>query len=164
MVTRRLTEERDAVIFAELYSALCRFAAVVGPLEVEPEDLVQEAVVRTLRRQPLASLDDPGAYLRRVMVRLSSNARRSLGRRWRALARLSASHDDVSFPTYPSDVAELMRLAPRDRAALFLRDIEDESYERVAAALEVSESTARTIVSRARRRMAVALGEEEGPR
>jgi RNA polymerase sigma-70 factor (ECF subfamily) len=156
----RLTEQQDATIFAGLYLDLCRFAAVVGPLEMEPEDLVQEAVVRTLRLHELRSLDNPGAYLRQVIVRTASNARRSLGRRRAALARLAGGFEAASHPTYPSDVAELMRLDPRDRAALFLRDVEGSSYDEIAASLEVTESAARTIVSRARRRLRAELEED----
>ena len=57
---------RDAEVFDALYPALRRFAAVVGGLEVDPDDLVQEAVARALRRGPLGELDNPGAYLRRA--------------------------------------------------------------------------------------------------
>ena len=46
----------------ELYPKLRRFAAVVGPSEVDPNDLVQEALVRVMQHQPLSSLDHPSAW------------------------------------------------------------------------------------------------------
>ena len=51
----------DAGIFEELHPALRRFAAVVGGPTVEPDDLVQEALARTLRTTRLTDLDEPGA-------------------------------------------------------------------------------------------------------
>ena len=52
----------------------------------EPDDLVQEALVSTLRKGSISDLDDPLAYLRKTIVNLASNQRRSLGRRRKALA------------------------------------------------------------------------------
>lgn len=140
------------MVFAALYPGLRRFAAVTASIDIDPDDLVQEAVVRTLRHRKLASLDNPGAYLRRAIVAVASNRRRSLGRRRAAMARL-AGEDHVEVPAYPSDVADLMRLSPRDRAALYLRDVEGAPYSEVAAAIGVTEASARMTVSRARRRL-----------
>ena len=67
--------------FAKLYEPLRRFASVVRSPDMDADDLVQEALVRTLALQPLAELDDPAAYLRTVIVRLASNQRRTAGRR-----------------------------------------------------------------------------------
>lgn len=39
----------DAALIRSLYPTLRRFAGAMGPAEVEPDDLVQEALVRTLR-------------------------------------------------------------------------------------------------------------------
>jgi DNA-directed RNA polymerase specialized sigma24 family protein len=36
----------DDELFRALYPGLRRFAAAVGPLEVDPDDLVQDALVR----------------------------------------------------------------------------------------------------------------------
>ena len=40
----------DGALFARLYPGLRRFAAVCGSFDTDPDDLVQEAVARTLRR------------------------------------------------------------------------------------------------------------------
>ncbi len=66
--------DAEAELFKKLYPPLRRFAAVVTPVEVEPDDLLQEAVTRALRRGSLTELDNPGAYLRRAMVNLASRA------------------------------------------------------------------------------------------
>src|SRR2546421_7043445 len=101
--------EDDEAVFERIYPSLRRFAAVTGSADVDPDDLVQEAVARTLRRHTLAELDDPGAYLRRAIVNLAANRRRGLAR-WRlALARLD--RDDDSRPAeYASDLTDLLRL------------------------------------------------------
>ncbi|MGD2103337.1 MAG: sigma factor, partial [Acidimicrobiia bacterium] len=88
MPTRTELEEGERELIRQLYPALRRIAAVAGPVDVEPDDLVQEALVRTLGSRGLAELDNPLAYLRRVIVNLASNQRRSAGRRRKALQRL----------------------------------------------------------------------------
>ena len=54
--------DKDRALLDDLYPSLRRFAAVVGPAEVEPDDLVQEALLRVLERGPLGRLDNPTAY------------------------------------------------------------------------------------------------------
>ncbi len=46
----------DFEIFADLYPKLRRFAAVVADLDMEPDDLVQDALAATLRRHDLSEL------------------------------------------------------------------------------------------------------------
>ena len=101
---------------AELYVPLRRFAAVVGPVDSEPDDLVQEAFVRAMRLRPLDEYDNLGAYLRRVILSLAINQRRraSIGRR--VIEQWRHSRGDVVQPTYPSDLADLLRLSPDARA------------------------------------------------
>jgi DNA-directed RNA polymerase specialized sigma24 family protein len=70
----RLLEESQ--LFEQLYPPLRRFAAVVAPREVDPDDLLQEAAARVLTKHRLTELNQPGVYLRRTMVNLASNHRR----------------------------------------------------------------------------------------
>ena len=155
-----IAPETDDAIFERLYPALRRFAAVTGPVEVEPDDLVQEAVARTLRSHRLCELDDPGAYLRRAIVHLAANHRRSFAR-WRtAVVRLGRT-DDSSVPEYSSDLADLLRVAPETRAVLFMVAVEGRSYADAADVIGISEETARTRAARARRRLRLDL-EGEG--
>jgi DNA-directed RNA polymerase specialized sigma24 family protein len=152
-------EDEDAGLFAELYEPLHRFAAVVAPIETEPDDLLQEAVARVLRRQRLSDLEDAGAYLRRTMVNLASNQRRSFAVRRRALARLAAgsSPDPV---VYPSDLSFLLELPPAERAVLYLTEVEGMQYADAGRLLGCSETTARKRAQRGRRRLhAVLVGE-----
>lgn len=139
----------DWEIFQRIYPSLRRFAAFVGPVESEPDDLVQEALVRVLRRCRLTDLDSPEAYLRRTVVNLASNHRRRLGSKRRALERLSSSANADTLVSYPSDLSDLLLLPPGSRAALFL-SVEGFGYEEIGQLLECSEGTARRRVSRAK--------------
>ena len=149
----------DCELIRDLYPSLRRFAAVVRPPEVEPDDLLQEALYQTLRRGPLASLVNPTAYLRRVMANLAANQRRWLGRGRLALIRYGSS--EAVAPVYPSDLSELLRLPARSRAALFMRAVEGRSYPEIAECLGCSEAAARAVERRARRRLRAVLTEEE---
>ena len=144
--------EEESRLFAELYRPLRRFAAVVGPIEMDPDDLVQEAAARVLRRQRLTDLDEPGAYLRRTIVNVASNYRRSLARERRALSRLERSAEPPG-DVYPSDLSELAALPPRERAVLYLSEVEGFRYAEIGALLGCSEAAARKRAMRARRHL-----------
>ena len=148
----------DGALFAELYPGLRRFAAVVRPTEVDPDDLVQDALARTLAVRRLADCDDPAAYLRTAILRLAANHRRSLGRRRRALARLQRSEDEA--PRYPSDLDDLRRLSPVERAVLYLSVVEGRSFAEIGSVVGLSEQAARARSSRALKRLRVELTTE----
>ena len=63
-------------------------------------------------------------------------------------------------PTYPSDVAELYRLGPKQRGVLFLHDVEGFSFGEVSVMLGMTSSAARMTASRGRRRLRSLLEEE----
>jgi RNA polymerase sigma factor (sigma-70 family) len=150
--------ERDDEVFRALYPGLRRFAAAVGPIEVDPDDLVQDAVVRVLRRGALADLDDPQAYLRRTIVNLASDRRRGFGRLRRALGRVDRG--DVTASEYPSDLADLLSLPAPVRAVLWLVDVEGRSFEDAAAIIGCSVTAARSRASRGRRQLRLTIAAE----
>jgi RNA polymerase sigma-70 factor (ECF subfamily) len=146
-------EERELI--TALYPALRKIASVAGSVDVEPDDLVQEALVRTLRKGPLSDLDNPLAYLRRTVVNLASNQRRSLGRRRRAVARLNV--DESWLPSYPADIEAILDLPPKHRAILYLVEVEGVPYEEAAEQLGMTTVAARAMAHRARERARLAL-------
>lgn len=143
-----MTDDDGAAVFAGLYVQLRRFASIVRSVDMEADDLVQEALVRTLARQPLEQLDDPGAYLRTVIVRLASNDRRSAGRRRKALVRVRLEEEDVRV-AYPSDTDDLWQLGADERAAVYLAVVEQRSHREIAVILGCTEEASRQRVSRA---------------
>jgi RNA polymerase sigma factor (sigma-70 family) len=151
--------ERDDDLFRALYPGLRRFAAAVGPIEVDPDDLVQDALVRVLRRGPLGDLDDPQAYLRRTIVNLASDRRRGFGRLRRALSRVDRG--EAAASEYPSDLTDLLSLPPEVRAVLWLVDVEGRSFEDAAAVIGCSVTAARSRASRGRRQLRLTLAAEE---
>jgi len=156
--TQRRVGEADRDLIRDLYPSLCRFAAVVAPCDIEPGDLVQESLYQVLRRGAISDLEHPTAYLRRAIMNLVSNHQRRAGRLRSALARINP--DVGSLDSYPSDIQVLMRLAPKARAVVFLREIEGRSYAEVADAVGCRESTARSTAAKARRTLREFLSKE----
>ena len=150
----------DGALFARLYPGLRRFAAVCGSFDTDPDDLVQEAVARTLRRHALAELDDAAAYLRQAIVHLASNHRRGAAR-WRAAVLRLGGGDESRAPEYGSDLADLLRLDGETRALLYLVAVEGNTYAVAAAVLGISEEAARARAARARKRLRFAIVEED---
>lgn len=135
-----------------LYPGLRRLAAVVGPPEDDPDDLVQEVVAAALRSGALTALSNPRAYLSTAIVHRASNRRRSLGRRRQAVSRLET--DDVALtPVYPSDLAALQALSPEDRAVLYFTAVEGATADEVAALIGGSPAAIRMRRTRALRRL-----------
>lgn len=133
---------------------------MAGSVDVEPDDLVQEALMRTLRRGPISDLDNPLAYLRRTIVNLASNQRRSLGRRRKALNRLVT--EEGWLPSYPTDIEAILDLPPRQRAVLYLVEVENVPYGEVAEQLGMTAGAARAMATRARKTARAALEVQGG--
>jgi RNA polymerase sigma factor (sigma-70 family) len=155
-------ETSESAVFRSVYPPLHRLASVVCPVEADPDDLVQEALVRVLRRGSLLDLDAPLAYLSRTVVNLASNERRRLGRLRGALRRLGGGdRDGQAAAEQPSDVGMLLELGVADRAVLWLADVEGRPLTEVADVLGCSHDAARARASRARRRLRDLLEEED---
>ena len=139
----------DRELLRGLYPKLRAFAAVVGPHDVGPDDLLHDTLVRVLSKRSLTGLDYPLAYLRRAILNEAANQRRRLGRGRVAYLKAVPTGqrtDDV----YPHDLDYLKALQPRERAVLYLHEVEGFDYEEVADATGVSEANARQIARRAR--------------
>lgn len=123
----------DFEIFERDYQPLRRFAAVVADADIDPDDLVHDALVATLQRHRLSELDQPWAYLKRAIVNIAANRRRRAGR-FRALLPRLASVDEIQ-DHYPSDLSTLEQLTPTDRAVVYLADVEGLPHDVIASEL-----------------------------
>ena len=141
----------DFDLLVDLYPRLRRFAAVLADLDVDPDDLVQDALCATLRRHTLSEIEDPAAYLKRAMLNAVASDRRRKGVWKKLLPRLAA--DSHTSDRYPSDLAELDALGPLDRAVLFMVDVEGLPHGVVAIELGLTHSAIRKRASRARARL-----------
>ena len=152
----------DARTFAELYPSLRRFAAAVSPAHVDPDDLVQEALARVLRRpstvEPIAA---PAAYLRQSVLNAERSLRRTAVRR-RAIDPILAA-DEATTPIYPSDLALLDALDAGDRALLYLTAVERWTFAEVGALLDKPEASLRVRASRLRKTLRDQLALEREP-
>lgn len=124
------------------------------------EDLAQEAFARTFQRwDRVAGYDDPGAWVRRVVVNLSHSRWRRLRVERRALGRLGGApewHVELTEPA--SEVwGAVRRLPAGEAAAVALFYVDDLSVAEVAAILDVAEGTVKSRLHQARRRLAEML-------
>lgn len=141
--------DRLAALYRVEHAPMVKLAhLLVGDREVA-EELVQDAFLRL--RPRLAEVDEPGAYLRTIVVNLC----RSAGRRRETAQRHQGSvagSDRVGPPPLPPDLDEvwlaLGRLPPRRRDALILRYYADLSTDEVARLLDTRPATARSLIHR----------------
>ena len=140
---------------------LRRFAAVVAPWDVDPDDVLHGALVGVLQSRRLGSVDNPAAFSRRAIVNYVNSELRNRRTRRSTLRRLQAEIGETTTAAYPSDVADLMRLRPVERAILYLHDIGGYPFDEVAAMVGLSAGNVRVTASRARRRLKAELLQEE---
>lgn len=153
--------------FARLYErhgpAVLRYVARrVGP--VAAEDLAAEVFVRAFRGRAGCRCERGSAlpWLLGVANHVIADHRRVERRRLQTLERVAAeapalvSHEHASLA--PELMHALRRLPATDRDALLLVVWGELSYEEAATALDVPIGTVRSRISRARGRLAEALG------
>jgi RNA polymerase sigma-70 factor (sigma-E family) len=155
--------------------ALLRFAYLLCGDRHRSEDLVQSALVKTLRNwHSVVAADHPDAYVRRIVVReyLSWRRLRVSGEVLRELSDAdrppAASAPDPAGAQASRAAAWdlLSRLPPAQRAVLVLRYYEDLDDEAVARVLSCTASTVRSNAARglaALRRLVPALDPEGLP-
>ncbi len=127
------------------------------------DDVVAEAIARSLPRWRAGGIDDGPAYLRRVVVNLAT-------RRWKRRA-LALRRDHMAFdwlgpsPDLADDAAErertlraVMRLPVRRRAVVVLRFYDDLPESRIAEMLGISTGTVKSQLSRALEQLRADLG------
>ncbi len=139
--------------FEAMYPRLRRFAAAVGDHDMDPDDLVQDALGSLLEGS--RRVEAPEAYLRTTIVRQVSNRRRRFAR-WRArLPRLV--EPTATTDHYPVEETVLDELDPVDRAVLHLTIVEGRPGDEVAELLGLSPANVRQRASRARARLRASL-------
>ena len=137
------------------------------------EDVVQEGFLRLHRaRAGGERIASPRAYLSTVVSRLSLDHLRSARVRretyvgeWLPEPLVASADDDPARKVEMADSLSLAflvlleSLSPEQRAAFLLREVFDESYDRIAEIIGTSEQNARQLATRARRHV-----EERRPR
>lgn len=137
--------------------AMLQFADFVLHDRSAAEDAVQEAYMTAWKKR--AQLQDPGSFgpwLRRIVLRECLRWRRNPFWRMMALpdrvviqSKDSAEHLDIANA--------VRRISPRLRAVIFLHYYEDQTLKQVANELGIPESTAKTRLYEALRRLETLL-------
>jgi RNA polymerase sigma-70 factor (sigma-E family) len=161
------SEEEFADFAAAALPRLLRFGLVLTGDPDAAEDLVQTALGRSLGAWRLRRIDDPQAFVRKVMVNSYASFYR---RRRREIATADlpegASVADVTRGIDDRDSVwrALMALPPRQRAVIVLRYYEDLSEREIAAVMSTSIGTVKSQSARALRRLAAILATTESDR
>jgi RNA polymerase sigma-70 factor (sigma-E family) len=166
---------RDSAVFEESFERfvvsasprLLRVAFLLTRDQGEAEDLLQAALARLLSRWQQIK-DSPEPYALQVLVNLSRDRRRRLGRRPRETADNEAAErfrDDESGRVLERDaLARAVRVLPRrQREVVALRFFLDLSVADTASALQCSEGAVKGYTARALARMRELLEDGSPP-
>jgi RNA polymerase sigma-70 factor, ECF subfamily len=170
--TADLTFQMDEDAFRGFYDRTSRMlwaylAKMVGSRE-HADDLLQECYYRFLRAD--AALETE-SHRRHYLFRIATNLVRDGFRRQRTsvpsisqeLAPEAMDPRPVDGLDRRLDVSRAMeQLRPRDRAMLWLAYAQGASHDEIARMVGVRPSSMKALLSRARRKLATALGETRG--
>ena len=145
--------------FRACYLPVVRTVHLVLHDGVLAEDVAQEAFYRLLKNwRTVSTYDVPEAWVRRVAIRIAvREVQRAASRAAKERRELVVSYDDLPDPDLVRAVREL---SPMQRTAVALFYWEDRPVAEIAELLEVSESTVKQHLHRARLRLSELLREE----
>ena len=163
----RSRSEFDAYVLSRAHSLLRLAAAVVGD-RADAEDVLQDTLVAVYLHWPRIRGDERDAYVRTALIRRCIDL---LRRRARRPTTPLTQVDETDLPDASDAIADadetlrlLHALAPRQRAVLALRYLDDRSDAQIAQILGISPRTVKSTTSQAlgtlRRRLAITTGAE----
>ncbi|HSV40506.1 MAG TPA: sigma-70 family RNA polymerase sigma factor [Nocardioidaceae bacterium] len=147
-------------VFRSTYPSVLRTTYLVLHDRGRAEEITQDAFLRLCERwRGIIRIDNPEAWVRKVAIRAAIKQAKN--------ARLRPVVDATDEPAVADrlpdvDLARaIATLAPQQRAAVALFYLEDRSVDEVAHLLEVSPSTVKQHLFRARAKLAELLSETE---
>ncbi|MEM8922347.1 MAG: sigma-70 family RNA polymerase sigma factor [Actinomycetota bacterium] len=143
-------------VFAIEYPRMVALAAAAGGSRAQAEDIAQEAMTKLHRDwDRIGTYDRPDLWLRRVTVNQARSWRRRLGAEGRALLRLGPA--EATLPPTSEEDAPLWQavnaLPTMQRTVLALRHLEGHPLTDIAEMLDISASTARVHLHRAKQQL-----------
>jgi len=165
---QRRTVGAFTALFESEYPPLLRIAYGLTGSQAEAEELVQEAFIRCYQRwDRVESYDNPGAWLRRVLLNLAASRGRRLAAEVRALTHLGARPGH--HPAGPAEAgagdeefwAAVRRLPRRQAQAIVLYYGDDLPTDDVARVMRCAEGTVRALLHQAQTALAKVLDPEE---
>lgn len=151
--------EEYAWLFRAEFASVARTVFLIVHDRGRAEDIAQEAFLKMLQNWRVVSgYERPDAWVRRVAIRMAvRQARREKLRS--TLEREAANSGQHRLPD-PDVARAVSALAPMQRAAVVLYYWEDRPVAEIARLLQVSDSTIKQHLYRARARLADLLSEE----
>lgn len=159
----RSADEEYAWFFAGEYPALVRTLFFIVHNVERAEDIAQDAFMQLLIHwKKVSRYERPDAWVRRVAIRL---AMRSIRREQkRSLVERRSETQQLPGPIDVDLTDAIAQLPPQQRSAVALFYFEDRPMEEIADILGCSTSTGWVHLHKARKRLAVLLGEEANDR
>jgi RNA polymerase sigma-70 factor (sigma-E family) len=148
-----MTQSADISDFVQAHhQRLVRFGYLLAGDQAAAEDLVQSAMLDTIRRwDRIQRRDSAEAYVRRAMV----NRQRATWRRKSSTEHLRAVMPERPTPDRTGQVDDLdllhralLQLPSKQRAAVILRFYEDQSEAHTAIVLDCSVGNVKSLTSR----------------
>lgn len=151
----------DAFWAGDHAAVLALAAALTGDWGVA-EDITQDAFGAAHRKW--SQIDNPAAWVRRVVANRAASHWRRRTREAAAFARLAARTNTVVLGPEPDEFWAQVRALPRRQAqVVVLRYLDDLSISEIATVLGIAEGTVKATLSHARAALARSLALEEEP-
>ena len=152
---RQRDEAFEMFFLAEHGSVLRTVQLILGDRSAA-EDATQEAFYRLLVHwKKVSQYERPGAWVRRVAIRIAVRARHA-----RRSNESEPARNGIETSTHVDLQRALRELSPAQRTAVVLFYYEDHPVGEVASLMACSEGAVKTHLHRARKHLAEALGEE----
>jgi RNA polymerase sigma-70 factor (ECF subfamily) len=136
--------------------AVVAFAYALTGSRTTAEDLAQDAFAAAATQW--ATLENPSAWVRRVVANRAASGWRRRGREARALSRLGARDDAYEMPADDAAFWDAVRALPRRQAQVIaLHYLDDLSIAAIAQTLDIAEGTVKATLHQARASLARAL-------
>jgi RNA polymerase sigma-70 factor (ECF subfamily) len=162
-VGRTVTTPTFEQFFRAEHVRLVAIGLAMAPDVETAQDAAQEALARAFAHwDRVATLEQPGAWVRRVLINLLIDGHRRRARDQRAAAGFWSR--ELGFST-EQDVDGFLRmtsgLPERQRLAVVLRYVDDLSVADVAVVMDVAEGTVKALLFKARRGLTADLARSE---
>jgi RNA polymerase sigma factor (sigma-70 family) len=150
------------VFYRREYTRMVAIARALLRSGAIAEDVAQESFVTAHRHwHRVSGYDDPGAWLRRVVINRATSAQRRRGAEQRAMDRLGSQTSEGTLPGLSPQSTEVwheVRLLPRRQAqATVLHYVDQLTLEEIGRVLGCSAGAVKTHLHRARARLSSSL-------
>lgn len=150
------------VFYRREYTRMVAIARALLNTGASAEDLAQESFVAAHRNwDRIAGYDDPGAWVRRVLVNRATSFQRKRGAEWRALIRLGGRAGEDTIPELSPRATEVWdevrNLPKRQAQATVLHYVDQLTVEEVGEVMGCSAGAVKSHLHRARTRLSRSL-------